>query len=124
MDTIVLRRDLDSSSSLTCHIKQQYLSQINTRMKDKKNLDTVGCKSYLRYLLSSIEIDYQYFEKVIYFLQEIFLYADILDLNCLYSNDIHAIANMYGIEAANKVIIKVSFMRAVLRCEIKIHTIS
>lgn len=124
MDTIVLRRDLDSSSSLTCHIKQQYLSQINTRMKDKKNLDTVGCKSYLRYLLSSIEIDYQYFEKVIYFLQEIFLYADILDLNRLYSNDIHAIANMYGIEAANKVIIKVSFMRAVLRCEIKIHTIS
>lgn len=37
---------------------------------------------------------------------EIFLYADILDLNRLYSNDIHAIANMYGIEAANKVIIK------------------
>lgn len=93
-------------------------------MKDKKNLDTVGCKSYLRYLLSSIEIEYHYFEKVIYFLQEIFLYADILDLNRLYSNDIHAIANMYGIEAANKVIIKVSFMRAVLRCEIKIHTIS
>lgn len=37
---------------------------------------------------------------------EIFMYADILDLNRLYSNDIHAIANMYGIEAANKVIIK------------------
>lgn len=79
-------------------------------MKDKKkNIDTVGSKSYLRYLLSYIEIDYQYFEKVIYFLQEIFMYADILDLNRLYSNDIHAIANMYGIEAANKVIIKVSF---------------
>lgn len=75
----------------------------------KKNIDTVGSKSYLRYLLSYIEIDYQYFEKVIYFLQEIFMYADILDLNRLYSNDIHAIANMYGIEAANKVIIKVSF---------------
>lgn len=60
-------------------------------------------------MLSSIEIDYQYFKKVVYFLQEIFLYADILDLNRLYSNDIHAIANMYGIEAANKVIIKVRF---------------
>lgn len=79
-------------------------------MKDKKkNIDTVGSKSYLRYLLSYTELDYQYFEKVIYFLQEIFMYADILDLNRLYSNDIHAIANMYGIEAANKVIIKVSF---------------
>lgn len=33
-------------------------------------------------------------------------YSDLLDLNKLYSNDIHAIANTYGIEAANKVIIK------------------
>ncbi|XP_022315529.2 DNA-directed RNA polymerase I subunit RPA1-like [Crassostrea virginica] len=37
---------------------------------------------------------------------EMYLHTDILDLNRLYSNDIHAIANMYGIEAANKVIIK------------------
>lgn len=33
-------------------------------------------------------------------------YSNLLDLNKLYSNDIHAIANTYGIEAANKVIIK------------------
>ncbi|XP_068633088.1 DNA-directed RNA polymerase I subunit RPA1 [Battus philenor] len=33
-------------------------------------------------------------------------YDNVLDLNKLYSNDIHAIANTYGIEAANKVIIK------------------
>ncbi|XP_023936707.1 DNA-directed RNA polymerase I subunit RPA1 [Bicyclus anynana] len=33
-------------------------------------------------------------------------YMNLLDLNKLYSNDIHAIANTYGIEAANKVIIK------------------
>lgn len=33
-------------------------------------------------------------------------YTNLLDLNKLYSNDIHAIANTYGIEAANKVIIK------------------
>ncbi|XP_049872941.1 DNA-directed RNA polymerase I subunit RPA1 [Pectinophora gossypiella] len=33
-------------------------------------------------------------------------YNHLLDLNKLYSNDIHAIANTYGIEAANKVIIK------------------
>ena len=43
----------------------------------------------------------------IFFLQEMYLHTDILDLNRLYSNDIHAIANMYGIEAANKVIIRV-----------------
>lgn len=78
-------------------------------MKDKNKSRHSRCISHLRYLLSSIEIEYQYFKKVVYFLQEIFLYADILDLNRLYSNDIHAIANMYGIEAANKVIIKVRF---------------
>ncbi|XP_032517861.2 DNA-directed RNA polymerase I subunit RPA1 [Danaus plexippus] len=33
-------------------------------------------------------------------------YSHLLDLNKLYTNDIHAIANTYGIEAANKVIIK------------------
>lgn len=37
---------------------------------------------------------------------EMFKYDHLLDLNKLYSNDIHAIANTYGIEAANKVIIK------------------
>lgn len=35
-----------------------------------------------------------------------FNYHDTLDLNKLYSNDIHAIANTFGIEAACKVIIK------------------
>lgn len=37
---------------------------------------------------------------------EIFKYNDILELNRLYSNDIHAIAKTYGIEAAAQVIIK------------------
>lgn len=37
---------------------------------------------------------------------QMFKYAHLLDLNRLYSNDIHVIANTYGIEAANKVIIK------------------
>ncbi|VVD05829.1 unnamed protein product [Leptidea sinapis] len=37
---------------------------------------------------------------------QMFKYNHLLDLNKLYSNDIHAIANTYGIEAANKVIIK------------------
>lgn len=36
---------------------------------------------------------------------QMFKYNHLLDLNKLYSNDIHAIANTYGIEAANKVII-------------------
>ncbi|KAJ8721870.1 hypothetical protein PYW08_004272 [Mythimna loreyi] len=36
---------------------------------------------------------------------QMFKYNNLLDLNKLYSNDIHAIANTYGIEAANKVII-------------------
>ncbi|XP_026734757.1 DNA-directed RNA polymerase I subunit RPA1 [Trichoplusia ni] len=37
---------------------------------------------------------------------QMFKYNHLLDLNKLYSNDVHAIANTYGIEAANKVIIK------------------
>nr|XP_014089551.1 DNA-directed RNA polymerase I subunit RPA1 [Bactrocera oleae] len=37
---------------------------------------------------------------------EIFKYNDILELNRLYSNDIHAIAKTYGIEATAQVIIK------------------
>ncbi|NXJ01209.1 RPA1 polymerase, partial [Psophia crepitans] len=39
-------------------------------------------------------------------LGELFRYSDILDLNRLYSNDIHAIAKNYGIESALRVIIK------------------
>lgn len=37
---------------------------------------------------------------------QMFKYNYLLDVNKLYSNDIHAIAHTYGIEAANKVIIK------------------
>ncbi|XP_046400249.1 DNA-directed RNA polymerase I subunit RPA1 isoform X2 [Ischnura elegans] len=39
-------------------------------------------------------------------LLEIFNYDRVLDLNKLYSNDIHAVASTYGIEAACKVIVK------------------
>ncbi|XP_056626087.1 DNA-directed RNA polymerase I subunit RPA1 [Triplophysa dalaica] len=39
-------------------------------------------------------------------MQELFKYTDILDLNRLYSNEIHAMANTYGIEVALKVIEK------------------
>lgn len=35
-----------------------------------------------------------------------FEYDKILDLNKLYTNDIHAVANTYGIEAAARVIVK------------------
>ena len=46
------------------------------------------------------------------YLQELYKYDQILDLNRLYSNDIHAIADTYGIEAASKVIIKVNLWRS------------
>lgn len=36
-----------------------------------------------------------------------FKYNKLLDLNKLYSNDIHKVAETYGIEAAAKVIVKV-----------------
>lgn len=36
----------------------------------------------------------------------VFFYFQILDLNRLYSNDIHAMAKNYGIESALRVIIK------------------
>ncbi|KAM9329754.1 DNA-directed RNA polymerase I subunit RPA1 [Gastrophryne carolinensis] len=39
-------------------------------------------------------------------LQELFNYSDILSLNRLYSNDIHAMANTYGIEAALRAVEK------------------
>ncbi|NWR85762.1 RPA1 polymerase, partial [Furnarius figulus] len=39
-------------------------------------------------------------------MMELFRYSDILDLNRLYSNDIHAMAKNYGIESALRVIIK------------------
>lgn len=38
---------------------------------------------------------------------EMFKYNKILDLNKLYSNDIHGIADTYGIEAAGRVLVKV-----------------
>lgn len=37
---------------------------------------------------------------------EMFKYENLLDLNSLYSNDIHGIAKTYGIEAAGRVIVK------------------
>lgn len=37
---------------------------------------------------------------------EMFKYNQILDLNRLYTNDIHGMAHMYGIEAARRVIVK------------------
>uniref|UniRef100_A0A803TB76 DNA-directed RNA polymerase n=1 Tax=Anolis carolinensis TaxID=28377 RepID=A0A803TB76_ANOCA len=39
-------------------------------------------------------------------LPELFRYADIIDVNKLYCNDIHAVASTYGIEAALKVLEK------------------
>ena len=42
-----------------------------------------------------------------FFLQEMFAYDKLLNLNRLYSNDIHKIADIYGIEAARRVIVKV-----------------
>lgn len=36
-----------------------------------------------------------------------FEYANLLDLNRLYCNDIHAVVKYYGVEAASRVIVKV-----------------
>lgn len=41
-------------------------------------------------------------------LQVLWRYADVLNLKQAYTNNIHAMANAYGIEAACKTIIKVS----------------
>ena len=41
-------------------------------------------------------------------LQVLWRYADMLDLKRAYTNNIHAMANAYGIEAACKAIIKVT----------------
>lgn len=42
------------------------------------------------------------------FPQEMFKHMDVLDLNRLYTNQIHAMAQKYGIEAAARVIVKVN----------------
>lgn len=39
-------------------------------------------------------------------ISEMFKYPDLLDLNRLYCNDIHKMADTYGIEAASKIIVK------------------
>lgn len=39
-------------------------------------------------------------------IQEVYKYAEILDLKQLYTNNIHTISQVYGIEAANRAIIK------------------
>lgn len=44
----------------------------------------------------------------IIYLQEMFKYMEVLDLNRLYTNQIHAMARTYGIEAAARVVVKVS----------------
>lgn len=41
-------------------------------------------------------------------LQALFRFSDILDVTKIYANDIHVIAQTYGIEAANKALVKVS----------------
>lgn len=42
-------------------------------------------------------------------MQEMHKYEDFLDLNRLYSNDVHGIASVYGIEAAYQIIMKVRY---------------
>jgi len=46
-------------------------------------------------------------------------YAEILDLNQLYTNSIHTMAEHYGIEAAYQAIIKVSWVIAMDICPLK-----
>ena len=41
-------------------------------------------------------------------MQVLWQHPDVLDLEKVYTNDIHAMANTYGIEAACKAIIKAS----------------
>lgn len=41
--------------------------------------------------------------------QEMFKYDDIIDMQRIYSNDIYAISQVFGIEAATRAIVKVLF---------------
>lgn len=41
-----------------------------------------------------------------YGIWELFKHEHLLDLNKLYSNDVQAVAETYGIEAANRVIVR------------------
>ncbi|XP_021113860.1 DNA-directed RNA polymerase I subunit RPA1 isoform X2 [Heterocephalus glaber] len=58
--------------------------------------ETTSCKNEKELVLNTEGIN----------LPELFKYSEVLDLRRLYSNDIHAMANTYGIEAALRVIEK------------------
>ena len=51
---------------------------------------------------------WHYLCNIIFNFQEIFKHVDILDINKAYSNNIHAISEIYGIEAAARAIKKVN----------------
>lgn len=42
-------------------------------------------------------------------IRAMFEHAEILDINRLYTNDIHQVAKHYGVEAASRVIVKVNW---------------
>lgn len=46
-----------------------------------------------------------------------FKHMEVLDLNRLYTNQIHAMAQTYGIEAAARVIVKVCFYKSIVRIQ-------
>jgi len=60
------------------------------------------------HIINNLSISKIYFSLLFLFfsLQEMFKYDKILDLNRLYSNDIYNISQTYGIEAANRVIVR------------------
>lgn len=67
---------------------------------------------YLRFLLEiPVFVSYFWLMLVLWSIQmqEMHKYEDFLDLNRLYSNDVHGIASVYGIEAAYQIIMKVRY---------------
>jgi DNA-directed RNA polymerase I subunit RPA1 len=82
------------------HIKRA----ITYKQNDEIILKTEGINIVVSTYLENCELT-----KLIRFLlppQEMFKYNQILDIRRLYSNDIHGIANTYGIEAAARVVVK------------------
>ena len=62
---------------------------------------STSCICIYVYLITNIPFD---------LFQELYKFDTLLDLPKVYSNDIHAMARTYGIEAANRVIIKVGML--------------
>uniref|UniRef100_A0A803XYB0 DNA-directed RNA polymerase I subunit RPA1 n=1 Tax=Meleagris gallopavo TaxID=9103 RepID=A0A803XYB0_MELGA len=105
-----MRRNQEEEVSLTLPLMKVYFDISSLLLSLTRNTVLHEVKGITRCLLNESTNEKGEKELILHTeginLAELFRYADILDLNRLYSNDIHAMARNYGIESALRVLIK------------------